>query len=133
MTDLEPAELASLLDEVRRELDETVDDLDRSRAAHRRVESLLLALLDHVPVPVVVVDEDLKVRAAGAAAEAAWGATLDGPLSALGALEGAGVPDACRAAFQVGHLAAGSVPGGFGAAMIDEPGTGMRYIAVWAG
>lgn len=133
MTDLSQTELVTLLDEARRELGATVDELDRSRAAHRRVESLLLAVLDHVPMPFLVVDEELRVRAASATAESSWRATLDGPLSGLDALHAAGVDAVCRAAFEAGHIAAGAVPEGFGAALVEEPGTGVRYIAVWAG
>ena len=133
MPEVEDGELAALLDDVRRELGEVVDELDRSRDAHRRVESLLLAVLEHVPVPVVVVDSDLRVRAASAAAESMWAATLDRPIAGLDAFEGSGLGSALRAAFDAGYVAAGSVPGGFGAAMLEEPGTGARYIAVWGG
>ena len=128
MTDLDAGELAELLDDVRRELGDAVDELDRSRAAHRRVESLLLAVLEHVPVPLVVVDRDLRVRAASAEAEREWGVTLDRPF--LGA---DGLADACQAAVDAGYVAAGSVPDGHGAAMLEEPGTGVRYIAAWRG
>jgi PAS domain-containing protein len=126
-------ELASLLDDVRRELGDAVEDLARSRAEHRRVESLLLAVLEHVPVPIIVVDAELRVRAVGAAAEQAWGATLDRPLSSLDALDHAGLVEAVRTAFDAGHVQAASLPDGFGAALIEEPGTGARYIAIWAG
>lgn len=131
MTDVEPADLASLLDEVRRELGTTVDELDRSRAAHRRVESLLLAVLDHVPVPIVVLDDELRVRAVSAAAERAWGATVDAPASAVDELGGA--VETCRQAFELGYLSDPAVGADLHAAMLDEPGTGARYIAVWPG
>ena len=130
MTDLE---LAALLDDVRRELGDAVDDLARSQAAHRRVESLLLAVLEHVPVAIVVVDAELRVRAVSAAAEQAWGATLDRPLSGLDTLDDAGLVEAVRAAFDTGHVTDASLPDGFRAALVDEPGTGARYIAIWAG
>ena len=130
MSDLD---LASLLDDVRRELGETADDLARSQAEHRKVESLLLAVLEHVPVPRVVVDADLRVRAVSATAEQAWGATLDRPLSALDTLDDAGLVESVRAAFDTGHVVDAAIPDGFGAALVDEPGTGMRYIAVWSG
>ena len=130
MSDLD---LASLLDDVRRELAAAVDDLARSRAEHRKVESLLLAVLEHVPVPLVVVDPELRVRAVAAAAEQAWGATLDRPLSALDTLDDAGLVGAVRAAFETGHVDQDAVPAGFGAAIVEEPGTAARYIAIWAG
>jgi nitrogen fixation/metabolism regulation signal transduction histidine kinase len=133
VTDVEGGELAALLDDVRRELGQVVDELDRSRDAHRHVESLLLAVLEHVPVPVVVVDQELRVRAASTAAESAWGATLDRPVAGLDAFDGSGLNGALRAWFDAGYVAAGSVPDGFGAAMLEEPGTGVRYIAAWAG
>lgn len=133
MTDLDRSELTALLDDVRRELADAVDELDRTHAAHRRVESLLLVLLDHLPVATVVVDEELRVRAASAAAELSWGATIDGLVSGLDALDGPGVVGALRAALEAGHLPAGALPSGFGGALVTEPGTGIRYIAVWAG
>ena len=133
MTEVDEGELAAVLDDVRRELGEVVDELDRSRDAHRRVESLLLAVLEHVPTPVAVVDSELRVQAASAAAEESWGTVLDRPVLGLEAFEGNGLGDAVRAAFDAGYIAAGSVPAGFGAAMLEEPGTGVRYIAVWAG
>lgn len=133
MTDLHRAELTALLDDVRRELADAVDELDRTRAAHRRVESLLLALLEHLPIATVVVDEELRVRAASSAAESSWGASIDAPVSGIDALDDAGVVAALRAGFETGHVPAGSVPAGFGAALVSEPGTGVRYIAVWAG
>jgi PAS domain-containing protein len=128
LTEVDAAELAELLDDVRRELGDAVDELDRSRAAHRTVESLLLALLEHVPVPIVVVDRDLRVRAASAEAERQWGVALDRPF-----LGTDGLAEACRAAAEAGYVAAGSIPEGYGAAMLDEPGTGERYIAAWRG
>ena len=128
MTDLDAGELAALLDDVRRELGETVDELDRTRVAHRAVESLLLAVLEHVPVPVVVVDADVRVRAVSAAAERHWGAALDRPLVGVD-----GLGDACRACFDAGYVAPESIPDGYGAAMLEEPGTGVRYIAAWRG
>lgn len=133
MTEVEPAELATLLDEVRRELGETVDELDRSRTAHRRVESLLLALLDHVPVPIVVLDDELRVRAVSKQAESVWGASIDGHVGGLEELDGGGVVEACRTAFEVGHVAPSTIPEGFGLAMVEEPGTGVRYVAAWRG
>ena len=133
MTEVDEGELAAVLDDVRRELGEVVDELDRSRDAHRRVESLLLAVLEHVPTPVAVLDADLRVQAASAAAEEAWGAVLDRPVAGLETFDDSGLSDSVRAAFDAGYVAAGSVPDGFGAAMLEEPGTGVRYIAVWAG
>lgn len=133
VTDIDVAELTSLLDDVRRELGDAVEELDRARVAHRTVESLLLAVLDHVPVSVVVVDERLRVRAASSAADRAWGASVDAAMSGLDALDDAGVVDACREAFETGHLTSASIPAGFGAAMLDEPGTDARYVVVWAG
>lgn len=133
MTTADVSELATLLDEVRRELGETVDELDRSRAAHRRVESVLLVVLEHVPVPIVVLDDELRVRAASKSAEAAWGASLDAHASGVDDLDGGGVVEAARAAFEAGHRAPHTVPEGFGMAMIEEPGTGVRYVAAWAG
>ena len=133
MTETSNGELATLLDEVRRELGETVDELDRTRAAHRRVESVLLVLLDNLPVSVVVLDDDLVVRAASKAAEASWGATVGAHASGLEALDSPGVVETCRTSFEAGHVAPGSVPEGFGAAMVEEPGTGIRYVAAWAG
>jgi PAS domain-containing protein len=133
MTEVDENELTTLLDDVRRELGEAVDDLERSRAAHRAVESMLLAVLEHVPVPLVIVDGELRVRAASAAAEEAWGASVDAPVSRLDELDDAGVVDVCRAAIESGHVAASSVPAGFGAALLDEPGTSARYVVVWSG
>ena len=133
MTEVEEGELATVLDDVRRELGAVVDDLDRSRDAHRRVESLLLAVLEHVPTAVAVVDADLRVQAASAAAEAAWGTVLDRPVAGLTTFDDSGLADAIRAAFDAGYVATGSIPDGFGAALLEEPGTGVRYIAVWAG
>lgn len=131
MTEVERPELASLLDDVRRELGATVDELDRSRAAHRRAESLLLAVLEHVPAPIVVVDEELRVRAASAEAERCWGTTLDVPVSAVPALSAAA--DRCRAAFEDGDGVPPTLGDHLRAATIDEPGTSNRYIALWAG
>jgi nitrogen fixation/metabolism regulation signal transduction histidine kinase len=131
--EVEDGELAALLDDVRRELGEVVDELDRSRDAHRRVESLLLAVLEHVPVPVVVVDHELRVRAASAAAESQWGATIDRPIGGLDAFDRAGLSDTVRAGLDAGHVPVTAVPDGFGAAVLDEPGTGNRYITVWRG
>src|SRR3990170_5234168 len=98
MTDLDPDALTALLDEVRRELGAAVEELERSRAGHRQAESLLLAVLDNVPTPVVVVDHDQRVPAASAAAEGAWGSRLDAPLSAVEALREAGLDETCRVA-----------------------------------
>ena len=133
MTELDDGGLAELLDDVRRELGEVVDELDRSRDAHRKVESLLLAVLEHVPTPLAVVDAELRVRATSAAAESAWGTVLDRPVAGLDTFDGNGLGTALRSAFEAGYVAAGSVPDGYGAAMLEEPGTGVRYIAVWAG
>jgi PAS domain-containing protein len=133
MTEVDDSELATLLDDVRRELGVAVDELERSRAAHRAVESMLLAVLEHVPVPLVIVDGELRVRAASSAAEAAWGATVDAPVSGLDELDDNGVVDACRSAVEIGHVAASSLPEGFGAALLDEPGTSARYVVVWSG
>lgn len=131
MSTTESGELVELVDQLRQELAAAVDELDRARDAHRRVESLLLALLEHVPVPLVVVDRELRVRAATAAAEGAWGADLDRPLSALEGLD-AGVVAACRTGVEQGIVRPGDVPDGYGVALLSEPGTGERYATAWA-
>lgn len=130
MTDSDVDTLAHLLDDLRRELGSAVDDLERSRAAHRRVESLLLAVLEHVPVPVVVVDGELRLQAVSAAAEQAWGAQLDAPLAGLGDRLG-GIAGACQEALEAGRVAGDGLPEGLAAAVIDEPGTHARYVVVW--
>jgi hypothetical protein len=131
LSDVESGELRALLDDLRRELGEVVDELDRSRAAHRRVESLLLAVLDNVPTPIIVLDDSLRVRAASASATATWHVSLDAMATGVEELDRGGVVEACRAAFESGHVTSGSMPVGYGAAMIEEPGTGVRYITVW--
>jgi nitrogen fixation/metabolism regulation signal transduction histidine kinase len=132
MTDLDPDALSGLLDDVRRELGSAVDELERSRAAHRQAESLLLAVLDHVPTPLVVVDRDQRVRAASAAAEGVWGSRVDAPLGAVEVLRDAGLDETCRVAVAEGHLARDAVPDGFGVAVLDEPGTGARFVVLWS-
>lgn len=133
VTDVDAGSLVPLLDDIRRELSDVVDELDRTRVAHRRVESLLLAVLDHVPVPVVVVDQELQVRAVSAAAEQAWAATLARPMSEAGPLDDQRVTEVCRTALATGHVTPDAVPEGFGAAVLEEPGTAARYVVVWAG
>src|SRR5688572_30330422 len=106
------AELSTLLDDVRRELGSTVDELERSRSAHRQVETLLLAVLEHVPSPIVVVDGDNRVRASSASAEREWGVQLDAPLPGtdpLGDLAGA-----VRRGVEEGAVPRDAIPAGFG-------------------
>ena len=131
MNDGDVGALADLLDDVRRELSSAVDELERSRAAHRTLETLLLATLEHVPVPVVVVDREHRVRAASAAAERAWGAQLDAPMSTAAGLAGEPVADAVSVALDEGKIDGHAMPEGFSAALIEEPGTGDRYLVVF--
>jgi PAS domain-containing protein len=131
VSDVDAASLAALLDECRAELTAAVDELERSRAAHRTVESLLLAVLDHVPVPFVVVDAEGRLRAVSAAAQETWGAQLGDLAAGVRPLGDAGVPELCRVAVEAGHVPAATVPPGFDAALLHEPGTDTRYVAVW--
>lgn len=131
MTEVGVDSVAELLDDVRMELTAAVDELERSRASHRRVESLLLAILEHVPVPVVVIDDGIRLRAVSAAAESAWDASLEAPASSVEALHEAGLPEMARTALEAGHVDRSVVPDGFGAALLEEPGTGQRYVVVW--
>ena len=89
--------------------------------AHRQVESLLLAVLEHVPLPVVVVDRDERLRATSASADEVWGAQLDAPLAGVASLRD--LAPVARAAIEQGTVAPQTVPDGFGAAVLDEPGT----------
>jgi hypothetical protein len=43
-------------------------EVGRSRAAERRLESIVVGVMQHVPVPMIVVDEELSVRACSDAA-----------------------------------------------------------------
>lgn len=131
MTELGLDSVAGLLDDVRMELAAAVEELERSRAAHRRVESVLLAILEHVPIPVVVIDDGIRLRAVSSAAESAWGASLEAPASSVEALHDAGLPEMARTALETGHVDQSAVPGGFGAALLEEPGTAQRYVVVW--
>lgn len=131
MNPVETGELLGLLEELRGELASAVDELDRTRDAHRRLESLLLAVLDHVPLPIVVVDGELRVRAAAASAEDRWHAAPGRPGSALQGVP-AGALDACRAALDQGSVRHGDVPDGYGVALLSEPGTAERYAVLWA-
>lgn len=123
-------DLAELLDELRSELGAAVDELERTRAAHRSVETVLSAVLDHVPTPVVVVDDELRVRAFSAAAEAAWDVRLDVAASSSDTLHGAGVVEALRPAFGAGRV--DELPPPFAAVVVVEPGTDARYAVVWS-
>lgn len=130
--DADVTTLVALLDECRAELATAVDELQRSRAAHRAVESLLSAVLDHVPAPLLVVDAEGRVRAVTAAAERAWGARLGDLAAGVPALRRTGAAEVLHAAVEAGHLAGRSLPDGLAAAVVEEPGTGVRYAAVWA-
>lgn len=132
MNDMAGSTLSELVDDLRRELAFANEELERSRDAHRRVESLLLAVLEHVPVAVVVVDDDQRVRAVSTEAERQWDARLDAPASSVDALHAAGLAELCRNAVETGAFEYARVPRGFGAAMTDEPGTDRRYIVVWS-
>jgi hypothetical protein len=122
-------ELGSLVEDLRLELHAAVDELERSRAAHRQVESVLLGLLEHLPVPLVVVDGEERVRVASAAAESVWDVQLDAPVAGVPALRD--LAGAMRAALHDG-VQQQALPDGFDAAVLDEPGTDARYVVVWS-
>jgi nitrogen fixation/metabolism regulation signal transduction histidine kinase len=130
VTEVDTESLAELLDDCRTELAAAVDDLERTRAAHRTVESLLLAVLDHVPTALVVVDAEGRVRAASARAASAWGAQVGDLAGGVPTLGAAGLAETCRRSIEAGRVD-GAVPDGFGAAVLDEPGTNQRYAIVW--
>ncbi len=132
MTDLDDDALSGLLDDLRRELTVANEELERSRDAHRRVETMLLAVLEHVPLPLVVVDVEQRVRAVSAAAEVAWDARLDAPVGGVAGLREGRVDELARAVADTGALDPGAVPDGFGAALVEEPGTAARYLVVWS-
>jgi hypothetical protein len=106
-----------------RELDVALDALEASMSAHRTLESVLLAILANVPLALVVTDRE-RVRAASTRAEETWGARTGTRVAVL--------PDEVRRAVQaaLGGTGGGSGDPGLRTAVVDEPGTGERYVLV---
>lgn len=114
-----------MLSAVAEELESAVAELQRCRDAHRQTESLLLAVLDKLPVSLLVVDESRRIRAASTHAHEQWEVELDRPFHAFH------VPDAVRAVIE-STLAGGqrSSVSGAGAAALEH-GDGDRYVIGW--
>ena len=114
------------LERATEELETAVAELHRAREAHRRVESLLLTVLEHLPVGVVVVDPQLRVRAASAYAQERWSVVLDRRL------DDAQVPSPIRTAIDA-TIRTGQRTSiiGAGAGELVDPGGGARYVVGW--
>jgi hypothetical protein len=110
-------------DELSRELATALDALEASMAAHRALESVLLAILDHAPVTLVVTDGH-RVRAASKPAEQHWSAKTGTSLAAL--------PEDVRRAVDAKLTGSGDAPAGLETALVEEPGTDQRYVLVVA-
>ncbi len=112
-----------LVEAARADLAAANRELEALRRDHRRLETVLESLLEHVPAAVVVVDACLCVRAQSAAADDRWGdrvgRPLDGPLV-----------DACRGLLSQAPPARTSVDG-VQLVLVVEPATADRYILWW--